>query len=130
MEIGYAAWDANQKDYNLVNLKNDSIEPIMSNYKTICGMKKEIIYPKPCNSMSGHIYTDITHVDKSPVCYNMMTVSGQSKNICAEVSPLKQPILYQTYTDGNPIGMLRVGPEAKYQTVENLWNNWTSRRLI
>lgn len=73
---------------------------------------------------------------ESPVCYNHCIRTGKracmhDKSLrCADYTALRHPLLFQTHIDMPTNVGLNVGPYATYQTLENIWNNNTSRKLL
>lgn len=72
----------------------------------------------------------------SRVCYNYCIRTGaracihDNKLKCKDYSSLRHPLLFQTKIDMPTNIGLNVGPYATYQTLENIWNNNTSRKLL
>jgi hypothetical protein len=74
--------------------------------------------------------------NESPVCYNFCLKSKKKacmhdySNQCQELVNLRHPLLFQTKIDMPSDKGLNVGPYATFQTLENIWNNNTKRKLL
>jgi len=124
--------------YHFQDIQNDIPNSINNDYKGICGEPKKNIY-----EYDPYYLTPVGYRNSPPVCYNQNGLFkerciGKGKSTfdlstiktCPVPTVLKNPILYQYEKSGNPPGGLQVGPQPVYQEVENVWNNFTKRKLL